>query len=240
MKSPLISTYRSTLILFFLTLSLLVACGGGNATKEKPPEPRAPEIVKEPNKKCSVIVTGENAGVAYKIISESNYTGDIKFNCSYDEKKPTAQKYFLVNGVPSLNIVQLKRDTKIASNCKLNNSSFTDTLNVSFNYKTGVVATRINNSAKGSSSCQSKYKSPLDTTITNHESISRLLEGWGVDVSEANMTKTGLIETDCPQTSTTKTNKNDQIPVCKTTINNLFMITDEAGKVHTLEKKISF
>ena len=235
-----LSSYHPTFILLFFILNLLVACGGGNSTKNKPQEPRSPEIAKAPKTKCSVVVTGENAGVTYKIISESNYKGDIKFNCSHDKKHPTAQKYFLINGVPSLNIVNLKRDTKIISNCILNNSPFTETLNVNFDYKTGVVNTRINSTIRGNSNCKSTYKSPLETTVVSHESIFNLLEVWGTDISESNKTKTGLIETDCLQKATTKANKNDQLPVCKTTKSDQFVITDDTGKVHTIEKKVSF
>ena len=226
----------------FTLMSLLVACAGGDAEKSQPqPEKtRSPVVVEAPHEKCSVIVTGDNAGVSYKLLSESDYKGDIKFNCSYDKKKqPTAQQYFLVNGVPSLNIVQVLRHTKITSDCILtsNSKSFTDTLTVDFNYKTGFVSTNVKSTANGSSSCKSKYKPLLATTIASHESISTLFDTWGVDVSLAKKSKTGLIETDCPQKPAKNTN---EVPVCKTTINNNYTITDDTGKTHTLEKKVSF
>jgi hypothetical protein len=240
----LLSPDRLFLLAF---ISMSFGCGGGDPKKaQSQPQPQpektgSPEVVEAPHEKCSVIVTGKKLGVTYEILSKSDYKGDIKFNCSYDEKKqPSAQKYFLINGVPSLNIVQLERATKITNDCRLNNSSYTDTVNVAFNYGTGLVTTNIKSTTNGQSSCMSKYKSPLATTISNHNSMSILFNAWAVDVSEANKAKTGLTETDCPQTVVTNNKPKEETPVCKTTINNKYTITDDTGKVHTLEREVSF
>ncbi len=240
----LLKTTPLFILTFFILTNLLLGCGGGGGekkpTKPQPEKSRSADIVEAPHEKCSVVVTGEdNAGVRYRLLSESDYTGDIKFNCSYDEEKqPTAQQYFLVNGVPSLNIVQVHRTTKISSDCTLDNASYTDSLTVDFNYKAGLVSTTVKSTANGNSSCTSKYKSPLPTTVASNESILTLFDTWGVDVSNANKSKSGLIETDCPQTPT-KTS-NTEVPVCKTTISNHYTVTDDTGKIHTLEKKVSF
>ena len=243
----LLNTNRLFILPLLVLISTLFGCGGGDPEKAQvqsqaqPEKTPSSEIVEAPHEKCSVIVTGESAGVTYKILSKSDYKGKVKFNCSYDEKKqPTAQKYFLINGVPSLNIVKLERATKITSDCTLNNLSYIDTVNVDFNYSTGFVTTDTKSTSNGQSSCISKYKSPLSTTVSNHDSISVLFDTWAVDVSEANKAKTGLTETDCPQSVVTNNNPNEEIPICKTTINNQYTITDDTGKVHTLEREISF
>ncbi len=246
----LLSTDRLYLLPFFALISLILGCGGGGAQKSQPqPQPQADrqpqaeqtrpsETIEAPHEKCSVIVTGDKAGVSYTVLSESDYEGDIKFNCSHDEKQSTAQQYVLLNGVPSLNIVQIRRNTKITSDCILSDSSFTDKLNIDFNYQTGLVASNVISTINGASSCKSKYKSLLATTIASSESILTLFDTWGVDVSLTNKSKSGLIETDCPQTPT-KTS-NTEVPVCKTTISNHYTVTDDTGKTHTLEKKVSF
>jgi len=239
MKYPL-NTNRLFFLPFLTLISLLFGCGGGgsNATQHQPEKTRSPYTSEIPHEKCSVVVTGESEGVSYKLLSESDYKGDIKFNCSYDDKQPTSQQYFLINGVPSLNIVQLRRNTKITSNCTLNNTSFTDTVTVDFNYQTGLVTSNVKSTENGVSSCKSRFKTPLATTLSDHKSIMALLDQWGIDVSEANKAKTGLIKTDCPQT--VHNNTGSDAPVCKTIINNKYTFTDDTGKNHTLEKKVSF
>lgn len=92
--------------------------------------------------------------------------------------------------------------------------------------------------ANGSSSCKSRYKTVLDTTITDNKSITLLLDQWGVDLSEANKEKTGLISTDCPQTESPNTG-NESL-VCNTIISNNYSITDDTGKKHSIERKLSF
>ena len=243
MKNKVQLTYITFLILF---INLAIGCGGsssgGSSTNQQP----APVIETQqdnpkpiPHEKCSVTITGESNGVNYKLLSESDYTGDIKFNCSHDENEPTAQKYFLINGVPSLNVSKLKREAKLVSDCKLANSSYINTISVSFDYNSGVVETKSNNTAKGKSSCKSKFMSPLETTIAKQDSIKILLDTWGADVSEANKSKTGLIETDCPQITGGGQNTGE-VPVCKITLTEKYTLTDDTGKLHTIDKKLSY
>ena len=241
MKNKVQLTYITFLILF---INLAIGCGGssgGSSTNQQP----APVIETQqdnpkpiPHEKCSVTITGESNGVKYKFLSESDYTGDIKFNCSHDENEPTAQQYFLINGVPSLNISKLKRTAKLVSDCKLTHSSYINTIVVDFNYNSGIVETKSDNTAEGQSSCKSKFISPLETTISKQGSIALLLDTWGVNVSEANKSKTGLIETDCPQTGGGK--NTGEVPVCKITMTDMYTLTDDTGKVHIIEKKLSY
>ena len=228
-------------IVVFLIVSLSVGCGGSNSADQKS-SPAVPTQQGEPKatpyEKCSVTVSGESRGVKYKILSESDYTGDIKFNCSHDRKEPTAQQYFLINGVASLNVSKLKRDTKIVSNCKLTNSSYVNTISVHFNYNSGIVETKSDNTVTGKSGCTSKFITPLKTTISTQESIKVLFDTWGIDVSEANKSKTGLIETNCPQAANNQTPA--EIPVCKIIMTDNFTLTDDSGKVHIITKKLSY
>jgi len=226
--------------------NITIGCGSGRTSK-KPDTPDASgtDVTKQedvpqalPHEKCSVTVSGANNGVKYTLLSESDYSGDIKFNCSYDENEPTAQQYFLINGLPSLNVNKLLRNTKVVSDCKLSNSSFIDTLTVNFNYNTGVVETNSDSTNKGKSSCKSTYKSPLEATISDTKTIQVLFDTWGVDVSEANKSKTGLIETDCPQVH--ESGNTGERPVCDIVITNKYTLTDDSGKVHTIEKKTSY
>ena len=229
-------------IVFFIIVSLSVGCGGSNNSTDQKSSPAVSTQQDEPkaipHEKCSVTVSGENKGVKYKFLSESDYTGDIKFNCSHDKNEPTAQQYFLINGVASLNVSKLKRDTKIVSNCKLTNSSYINTISVRFNYNSGIVEMKSDNTATGKSGCTSKFITPLKTTIGKQESIKVLFDTWGTDVSEVNKSKTGLIETDCPQAANDQTPA--EIPVCKIIMTDIYTLTDGSGKVHIIEKTLSY
>jgi len=222
-------------------VSVISSCGGsgGSQSVEETPTKIIEPIIELPPEKCTYADSGENNGVPYSLSTESQYTGDIKFNCSFDSNQPTAQQYFLINGVPSLNIVNLKRETIIASDCTVGSAAFKDSLEVSFDYNTGVVNTSSESTLNGVSSCTSKYASPLETTLSSQDSIKILFDTWGVDVSEANMDKTGLIETNCPQIPNSN-HDFDGVPVCKFVIEDKYTVTDDSDKVHTLEKKISY
>lgn len=220
----------STKLISIVTLSslLLSACGGGGGSKTPDTNSGGTSGSGGGNNgntitnTCSDTISGNGKTAIYKSGSE----GDIEFDCKLPSKtNPNGQEYSLKNGMASLNIKSVQRTTDINYSCD-NGIAFKGSS--SANYKTGKI--NYTGSYNGSSiSCTETYNpAALPTTISDHDSIERLLENEFEDNDP--------IQSSCPDDLD---NTDSENIICSGSFDRQYNITDDNNKVHKLSVDIS-
>ena len=178
-----------------------------------------------------VVVNGDSgAAIAIIPLAVETDPGDIE---------SAFPKLQLKNGVPSINIKDVKRTLAVEFTCK-NGTSLNGTATADF--VSGVV--NFSGMVNGQSlSCTSNFQSVLETTVPGMFSISELLDDWGSD-DDLNrpFEETGLLSTNCPQDGDGLDdfdNFNFFAENCSGSLLTNYAVTDTSDVVHKATTKIT-
>jgi hypothetical protein len=211
-----------------LSSVLLLGCGGGNNETTKTASNSSESgFSTTPVTPLDKVTFSKNEGLT-TITTGAGFEGDIVYFQDTDDLSSVRLK--LRDGIPSLNIVDIKRTLYASYECStpviLNGQSFSEGgWKITYDFKTGnVVRTGLGDFAKLMPSCRSTFNSPLPRTIASEMSITLLLI-WGF----LNPTSTN-----CPTASSSSSESVDELDLCASTDLINYVLTDDSGKTHKL------
>lgn len=158
----------------------------------------------------------------------SGFDGDIEAAIINEEISgasiPT-QNYALINGVTSMNVVNVKSTNAFVFDCP--NSGYNAEGVVTYDFVTGVEVASVTINEE-TYNCTSTYANPLPLTISNSESIDSLLQDWPSD---------DPISTNCPEEAVVDP-PGDFISCNSTELTNSEVV-DDNGKTHLISTQSS-
>ncbi len=251
MHNPTRNTFRSflhSLLVALLTVALL-SCGGGGSSDDSDTTPSGSDDNSSSgdgsNGDSSDSGTSSNPADIDPVTPLGNSqsqsipgVGTITMQSGSDgalEVDAQTQSIQLVNGTPSMNVVEVNRVQAIDMSCDNGDSIHGSMTSV---YSTGVVS--LSGEVNGQSiTCSSTFNSILPITIATVAEVEALLEDWGDDLLGDDAANSGFISTTCPST----VDDADIEPFtnsCDGSILENYTVTDDQGGVHKLSRRYTF